>query len=73
MQKRKREFFPTSFAVILAAMALFIMLEAELNFDLILYITINFLFLKVQAAAFNLQSVFKIHLKVHLLSCFRCG
>ena len=40
MQKRKREFFPTSSPVILAAGALPIMLKAELNFELILYITI---------------------------------
>ena len=40
MPKRKREFFPTSSAVILAAVALPIMLKAELNFELILYITI---------------------------------
>ena len=39
-KKRKREFFPTSFAVILSAVALPIMLKAEFNFDLILYITI---------------------------------
>ena len=39
-QKWKREFFPTSFTAILAAVALPIMLKAELNFELILYITI---------------------------------
>ena len=39
-QKPKREFFLTSSAVILAAVALPIMLKAELNFELMLYITI---------------------------------
>ena len=39
-QKRKREFFSTSFAVILSAVALPIVLKAEFNFELILYITI---------------------------------
>ena len=39
-QKRKREFFSTSFAVILSAVALPIVLKAEFNFKLILHITI---------------------------------
>ena len=43
-QKRKREFFSTSFAVILSAVALPIVLKAEFNFELILHITI-FVFL----------------------------
>ena len=39
-QKRKREFFPTSFAVILSAVALPIVLKGEFNLELILYITV---------------------------------
>ena len=38
--KAKAEFFPTSFAVILAAVALPIVLKAKFNLELILYITI---------------------------------
>ena len=39
-QKRKRELFPTSFEVNLSAVILSIMLRADFNFELILYITI---------------------------------
>ena len=39
-QKRKRELFPTSFEVNLSAVILSIMLKADFNFELILYITI---------------------------------
>ena len=42
MQKRKREFFLISFAVILLAVDLPIVLKAEFSFELILYITILF-------------------------------
>ena len=42
MQKRKREFFLISFAVILLAVDLPIVLKAEFIFELILYITILF-------------------------------
>ena len=45
--KRKCEFFPTSFAVILLAVAMPIMLKAKFNLELILYIII-FCFLKSQ-------------------------
>jgi len=40
MLKQKREFFPTSFAVIFSAVALPIVLKAKFNLELILYITI---------------------------------
>ena len=49
--KAKAWVFPKHFAVILSAAALPIMLKGEFKFELILYITINFLFSKVQAAA----------------------
>ena len=67
-QKRKREFFSTSFAVILSAVALPIVLKTEFNFKLILHITI--LFSKVEAAALNPRSVFKTHLKTHPIVLF---
>ena len=38
--KTKARVFPTSFAVILSTVALPIVLEAEFNFELIIYITI---------------------------------
>ena len=44
MQKRKLEFLPTSFVVILSAVAWPIVLKVELSFEVILYITI-FVFL----------------------------
>ena len=50
-----------SFAIILLTVDLPIVLKAEFNFELILYITI--LFSSVQAAALNPQSVF--NLKAH--------
>ena len=50
MQKRKREFFPQVFAVILSAVALPIVLKAEFNFELIMYIYLPFLFSKRAAA-----------------------
>ena len=40
MLKRKLEFFRTVFAVILSAMALLVVQTFELNFEIILYITI---------------------------------
>ena len=43
-QKRKRKLFPASFEVNLSAVVLPIVLKADLNFELILYITI-FVFL----------------------------
>ena len=39
-QKRKRELFPTSFEVNLSAVVLPIVLKADFNFELILYIVI---------------------------------
>ena len=69
MLKRKLEFLPTSFAVILSAMALPIILKVEFNFEVILYITISVR--EVWEAALNPQSVFKTHLKAHRLSSFR--
>ena len=57
--------FPTSFAVILSAVALPIMLKAEFNFKLICTLHVPFLFSKVQAAALNPRSVLKTHLKAH--------
>ena len=72
-QKRMREFFPqvfpTSFAVILSAVALPIVLKAEFNFELIC--TLPILFSKVQAAALNPLSVFKTLLKAHRSSRLR--
>ena len=50
MLKRKLEFLPTAFAVILSAVALLVVQKFELNFEVILYITI-FVFFKVQEAA----------------------
>ena len=47
--KAKALVFLSSFAVILSAVALSIVLKVEFNFELILYIT--FLFSKIQAAA----------------------
>ena len=67
--KAKAWVFPRSFAVILSAVALPIMLKAEFNFELIC--TLPFLFSKVQAAALNPLSIFKTLLKAHRLPCFR--
>ena len=64
-------FRPTSFAVILSAVALPIVLKAEFNFELIC--TLPFLFSKVQAAALNPLSVFKTLLKAQRSPCFRRG
>ena len=50
MLKRKREFFPTSFEVILSAVALPFVLNAKFNLELILFITI-FVFLSLVFAA----------------------
>ena len=52
----------------LSAVVLPIVPKTDLDFELILYITI--LFSKVQAAALNPRSVFKTHLKAHRSSCF---
>ena len=61
--KAKACVFSTSFAVILSAVALPIVLKAGFNFELIC--TLPFLFSKVQAAALNPLSVFKTLLKAH--------
>ena len=64
-------FFPTSFALILSAVAFPIVLKAEFNFEVIC--TLPFLFSKVQAAALNPLSVFNTLLKAHRSPCFRRG
>lgn len=69
------KFFPTSFAVILPAVALPVGIKAEFNFELILYITI-FVFLSPgsffkSVICFKSWTVLKIHLKAHQSFCFR--
>ena len=71
MQKRKREFFPASFAVILLAVALCIVLKAEFIFKLILYIAI-FVFLS-SGSCFKSTTCIQNSLESVQSSCFRCS
>ena len=46
--KRKLEFLPTAFAVVLSAVVLLVVQTFKLNFEVVRYCTFPFLFCKVQ-------------------------